>query len=397
MFYCCTGQHTEGTSVADNEGALSLYSSKDQQKQPWKSPCARVINPYTTVPREKTSSRRLVALTPPVYPGKVSPKEYFWKPICVDRETSPLLKCVDKGISPISIPSEIHVSRETSSPSILSVEHVHKGSSVSVPDKKCVDIEPSAVNVPPESPMDKASSPIKIPSMEHTDKGFVSTGIQTEIPAVRETCVIISSGSLVDKSSSPVSSPPQKFTQPPCKYNCTSVCNHSVQVGESLHELPLHSAKCARSTPDMQLVRQQTVLPEQAEMQDDTSRTHCEIPQYSHTKVEPLDAAYDIKGIDIETQTDAVREDTRLHNEKIEKIKEKKYRGLACVQSELVDDLSSSSASQQERSIQHEMVPQSSSPSSLHTNTTETTGTTSYVSSVSTTTHILLVSQKTKL
>jgi hypothetical protein len=390
LFSYCTGRDTEGTSRADSEAALSLDSSEHPQKHPCHSPSARVINPYTTVPCEKTSPCRPVAVTPPVCPGKVSSKKYFQKPVCVDHETSPVnipfLKCEDKGSSPISIPGEVPVSRETSSISISSVEHVHKGlSSVSIPDKKCINRQTSPISIPSELPTDKASSPIKIPSMEHIDKGLLSTGIQTEKPADRETYIRIPSGSPVDKSTSPVSFPPQKLTLPPCKYNCNDVCTHGAQVDNSLRGLPLCDAKSAGRTPNLQSIRQQTALPEQTETHDGTSQTHSEVPQSSHTKVEPLDTAYDTKGIDIETQTDVIMEDTGHHN-KMEKIKKKKCRGLACVQSRQDDELSSSSSSQQDIvSVQHEIVPRSSSPSSPHAYTTETTCTTASVSNVSAT------------
>jgi hypothetical protein len=380
----------EETSRTDSKAALSLDSSEHPQQQPSHSASIRVTNPYTTVPYGNISPCGLVAVAPPLCPEKASSNEFFQKPVCVDHETSPInikfLTCVSKGSSPISIPDKVPVNRETYSTSIPSVEHVlEESSAVSIPHKKCINRQTSPFSISSESPTDKASSPVKIPSVEHIDECLLSTGIQTEEPVDRETCIRISSRSPVDKSTSPISFPPQKLTLTACKCNCTDVCTHGAQVSELMSESPLCNAKFAGSVHDMKSIRQQTALPKQTKTQDDMSKTHSELLQCSHTKVEPLDRAYDVKGIDIETQTDAVMEGTG-HHDKTEKIKKKKYRGLACMQSLEDDEPSSLSASQQDfLSVQHELVPWSSSPSSPHATITETTGATASVSNVSTT------------
>lgn len=369
LLFRCAGRGAEETSRADSEDALSQDSSEHSQKHSYHSPSARVMNPYVTVPRETTSP---VALTPPVCLAKVSSKEYFQKPMCLD-----------KGSSPISIPGKIPVSREVSSTSILPVEHVHKGSSsFSVSDKEHVNRQTSPMIIPSELPMDKASSPIEIPSVEHNDKGLLSASIQTE--NLDETHITILSGSPVDKSTSPIGFPPQKLALPACNNDLSDVCTHGAKVGDSLHGLPLCKAKSARGTPNMRSIGQQTTLLEQTETQYDTLNTHSEEPQCSHIRNEPVDTACRIKGIDIETQTDAILEDAG-HHDKMEKIRNKKHRGLVCVQSQQDDEPSSSSTSQQDVSVQHEVVPRTLSLSSPHENTTETTSTSASVSNVSAT------------
>lgn len=410
MFSCCKGRGSEETSRADSKAALSPYPSEHPQKLPCHSPHTRVV---------KTSPCKVMNLTSSVCPGKVSCKEHLQKPICVNDETSTLnisyLKCVDKGLSPISIPSEKPVGSKTSPISIPSVEQLYKGSSsVSIPDKKYRDRETSPIHIPSETSVDETSSSTSIPSVGHigeglssimilgeqpTDmktspinitsvetlgKGFSSISIQTEKYINRETCIRIPSGKSVDKCTSPVSFQSQKLKLSPCKENCTDICTHSAQISESLHGMPLGKAKSARSIPNLKSTRQETALPEQTGTVCYTFKTHLEELQLSDKEAEPLDTALPVdavRGIDTETQTDAVRELMQLHSDKNKKNKQRK---LVCLQSHLDDEPSSSPVSQQEDvQVQQEAVTQSPSLSSHHANTTQTNCTTASTSSVS--------------
>lgn len=291
--------------------------------------------------------------TPPVCPVKASNKEHYQKFLYMDHETSSLkilpFKSVDKGSSPIDILTENPMGRGTSSND--SVEHIHKSSSsVSIPEKTCVD---------------RDSSPINIPS-----------------------AIIIPSEKSVNKNTSPVIFLSPKHAVPPCNGNCTDTNIYGVQVANKLHGIALHKAEVARSITNMQSTGQQTTLPEQTGTIGGASKIHPERQYSAENKVEPWDTvlpANSIKKTDTETQTDTVAELTGLHSDKKEKIKEKKHRWLACGQSHLHDEPSSSSFIRQEiLPVQQEVVPYSSASSSPHANTTEMTRKTPSVSSVST-------------
>jgi hypothetical protein len=357
---CYTGDDTEDTSKADNEGAIFVHPSGNPQEQPCHSHCTGVLNPCTDKTCEKTTLRTVMTSTHPVCPANVANKEHYQKPIYVADDTLdlniPPLKGVDKSSSPIHIPSKKSVSREASSINIPSVEHMNEGpSSVGIADKKCIDRE----TFPTELPIDKATSTISI----QTDKA-------------------------VDKSTSPVVSPFLKLTLCQRKDSCTNICSHGVQVGESLHGVPLCKAMSDRSNPNLQFARTETQFPEKTETRDDASKRHPEGYQSFDNKVEPLDTALSvgiISRIDTETQTEAVRPLIGLQNDETEKVKRKKQGHLTFVQSQLDDEESSASASQQEvLPVQQASASQSSSSSSPHENSTEMSGTSASTSDVST-------------
>jgi hypothetical protein len=282
--------------------------------------------------------------------------EHYQKPISVADGISdlnvPPLKYMDKGSSPIHIPNTKSVSRVTSLISIPPVEHTNEGpSSVGISDKKCVIRE----TFPTALPVDKATTTISI---------------QTDEP--------------VDKSTSPVFSPSLKLTVRQCKDTCTNICSRGVQIGETMHGVPLS----ARSDLNVQFARKETQFPEQTETTEDGSKTHPEGYESSNNGAEPLGTALTVEHVnktDTETQTDAVGLHVGLHNDETETVKKKKHGHLTCVRGQLDDEQSSASDSQQELlPAQQEAPSESSSSSSPHENSTQMSGTTASTSDVST-------------
>lgn len=353
----CTGDDTEDKSKADNEAAIFVHPSDHPQEQECHSHCTSVFNPCTDKMCEKTTPHTVTTLVHPVSPLEVAKEAHYQKPVHVVDDTLDLnafpLKHMDKGSSPIYIPSEKSVSKETSSISIPSVEHTNKGpSSLGISDKKNIDRE----TFPTELPTNKATSTVSV----QTDK-------------------------LVDKSTSPVVSPSLKLTACQSKDKCT--CSHGDQAGESSHGVPLCKAISAGSNPNLQFPTQGAQFPEKTKTIDDASKTHHEGNQ-SYNKDEPLGTAVTVENlrrIDTETQTDAVRLLIELQNDETEEAKRKKHGHLTHMQCQLDDEQSSTSASLQEHlPVRQEAASRSSSASTVCEDSTEMTGMTASTSDVST-------------
>ena len=347
-------------SKADNEAAIFVRPSGHPEEQPYHSRSASVLDTCTDETREKTIPRTVDTLVRPVCPAKAANLEHYQKPTSVADDISdlniPPVKRVDKGSLPIHVPNTKSVSRETSLITIPPVEHTNEGpSSVGISDKKSVDRE----SFPTALPVDKATTTISI---------------QTDKP--------------VDKSKSPVLSPSLKLTVHQHKDSCNNICSHGVQIGEMLHGVPLGKTISSRSSLNLQFAGKETQFPEQTVKTDDASKTHPKGYDSSDNGVKPLDSALPVENInriDNETQTDAVGLLIGLHNYETESVKKKKHGHLTCVRSQLDDELSSASDSQQELlPARQEAASQSSSSSIPNENSTQMNGMTASTSDVST-------------
>jgi hypothetical protein len=372
---CYTGDDTEDISKADNEAAIFVHPSGHPEEQPCRSRSASVLDPCSDETREKTIPSTVTTSGHPVCPAKAANMEHYQKPTHLADDISdlniPPLKLVDKGSSPIPIPipNTKSVSRETSMITIQPVEHTNEGPwSVGISDKKCVDRE----TFPTALPIDKATTTISI----QTDK-------------------------LVDKSTSPVLSTSLKFTVNQHKDTCANVCSHGVQIGETLHGVPLCKTVSTRSNLNLQFTRKGTQFPEQTETTDDASKTHPEGYDFSDNGIEPLDTALPVEHfnkIDTETQTDAVGLVIGLHSKETATVKKKKRGHLCCVRGQVDDEQSSASDSQQELLPARQEVPsQSSSSSSPNENSTQMNGMTASTSDVSTACCLGVVVQEERL
>lgn len=357
---CYTGDDTEDISKSDNEAAILVHPSGHPEEQPCHSCSASVSDPCSDETREKTIPFTVMTSGHPVCPAKAANMEHHQKPTHLAGDildlNIPPLKLVDKGCSPIRVPNSKSVSRETSMITIPPVEHINEGpSSVGISDKKCVDRE-------------------TFPTALLIDKATTTVSVQTD--------------KLVDKSTSPVLSPSLKFTVHQRKDTCTNICSHGVQIGETLHGLPLCKTVSSRSNLNLQFTRKGTQFPEQIETTDDASKTHPEGYDSSDNGVEPLDIALPVENInkiDTETQTNAVGLLIGLRSKETETVKKKKCGHLSCVRGQVDEEQSSASDSQQELLPARQEVPsQSSSSSSPNENSTQMNGMTASTSDVST-------------
>jgi hypothetical protein len=346
LFSCCAGTDSDDIARSDDEAALSVQLAELQQEQPYHSSSANITNPPTEA-NEKTTHHRVIPQTSLGSPVQTANKEHQ-ESSCVEHETPSHnilpLKSVDKGSSPIDIPTMNPLGRGTSSDD--SVENIYKTPSVSIPEKTCVD---------------RDSSPVNIPS-----------------------ATIIPNEKSVNKSTSPVIFLSPKDTVPPCNDDCTDSYMCGIQVADPLRGIALCKVEVATNIVNMHSTQQQTVLPEQTGTLGGASKIHPETQHSSENKVEPLDISHPadiVKRTDTETQTDA---DAELNIGPKEKIKEKKHQWLACGQNQLPEEPNSASFIQQELlSVQEEVIPYSSVSSSPHANTTEMTCKTPSLSSVS--------------
>lgn len=361
---CYTGDDTEDMSKTDNEAAIFVHPSGHPEEQPYHSRSASVLDTCVDETREKTIPYTVNTSVHPVYPAKATNMEHYQKPISVADDISDLnilpLKCVDKGSSPIHIPNTKSVSRETSLIGVSPVECTNEGpSSVGNSSKKCVD---------------RATFPTVLP----VDKATTTVSIQTDKP--------------VDKSTSPVLSPSLKRTAHQHNDTCTNMCSHGVQIGETLHGVPVYKTVSTRSSLNLQFTRKETQFPEQAGKTNDISKTRPEGYESSDNGVEPLDAAVPVENINRinkEAQTDSVGLLLGPHNFETETVRKREHGRLTWVRGQLEDEESSTSDSQQELlPARQEAASQSSSSSSPNENSVQMNGTTASTSDVST---VLLV------
>jgi hypothetical protein len=186
----------------------------------------------------------------------------------------------------------------------------------------------------------------------------------------------------VNKSTSPVIFLSANDMAPPCNDLCTSTYMYGVQDADSLHGIALQRAEVAASTASMQSTRQQTALPEQTGTISGASEIQPEKENSSENKLGPLGTALPTDNIG---KTDAAVGARGLHIGSKEKTEEKKHGQLACGQSRLHDEPSSSPFIRQELlPVQEEVTSCSSVSSSLHANSIERTSKTPSLSSVST-------------
>ncbi|XP_069679811.1 uncharacterized protein [Periplaneta americana] len=285
----------------------------------------------------------------------------------------PLYVCVDTATSPINIPSKVSIDKTTSTTCILSTERVGKAVSCSsLPHENVVDTATSPINIMEghggisqkistrESTLiDKAVSVISVQTIEHTDRATSCQSVNVVDTATSPISIAETSPvrSTVDKSTSPFSFPTQKLILPPCKFNCTDICTHNNQTGESVPSTSKHRVRISRNFHNLHSFQRKMASPSHPEIDDACRCYNLEEGQptvevATNNQVKPLDTentSIALK-VDTETQMDMITTD----NDKSDKKKKKKKHGwFACLRNKLSDKNkkeSSSSGLQQEGS-----------------------------------------------